>query len=84
MATQKRTKNLLTEIFDVFEWLLTQTSTNQDSQLSWFFQTIGKTVRKSKTMELQGIISAWKWFQNLLRSKVHKMAEKLNFMVFRA
>ena len=34
MATQKRTKNLLTEIFDVFEWLLTQTSTNQDSQLS--------------------------------------------------
>ena len=34
MATQKRTKNLLTEISDVFEWLLTQTSTNQDSQLS--------------------------------------------------
>ena len=58
MATQKRTKNLLTEIFDVFEWLLIQTSTNQDSKLSSFFQTIWKIVRKSKTMEFQGIISA--------------------------
>ena len=29
-------------------------------------------------------MSAWKWFQNLLHSKFSKMAEKLNFMVFRA
>ena len=35
-------------------------------------------------MVLQGIISAWKWFENLLHSKFHRMDEKLNFMVFKA
>ena len=30
------------------------------------------------------MVSAWKWFQNLLHGKFCKMAEKLNFMVFRA
>ena len=86
MAAQKRKKkkNLLTEIFGIFECLITQNPTNQDSQLSWFFQTIWKTVRKSKNIGLEGIISAWKWFQNLLCSKFHEMVEKLNFMVFRA
>ena len=66
MAAQKCTKNLLAEIFDDFECLLTQNPTNQDWQLSWFFQTIWKIVRKFKNMELYGIISVWKWFQNLL------------------
>ena len=32
----------------IFESLLTQNPTNQDSQLSWFFQTIWKTISKSK------------------------------------
>ena len=32
-------------------------------------------------MGLQGIITAWKWFQNLLHSKLLKMAEKPKFMV---
>ena len=31
---------MLTEIFGIFERLLTQNPTNQDSQLSWHFQTI--------------------------------------------
>ena len=35
-------------------------------------------------MGLQGIISARKWFQNLLQSKLQKMTEKPEFMVFRA
>ena len=56
MAAQKCQKKLL----------LTQNSTNQDSQLSWFFQTIWKAIRKSKNRGLYGIISACKWFQNLL------------------
>ena len=34
-------------------------------------------------MGLQRIISAWKWFQNLLHSKLQKMAEKPKFMVNR-
>ena len=34
-------------------------------------------------MGFQGIISAWKWFQNLLQSKLQKMTEKPKFMVFR-
>ena len=37
-----------------------------------------------KDMAFQGIISAWKWFQNLLQSKFQKMTEKQKFMVFRA
>ena len=47
-----------TEMFDTFEHLLDQKSTNQDPQLSWFFQNIWKAVRKSKNMGFQGIISA--------------------------
>ena len=35
---------------------------------------------KSKNMGLQGIISALKWFQNLLQSKFQKMAEKRKFI----
>ena len=48
MAAQKRKKNLLTEIFGTFESALTQNSTNQEFQLSWFFRIVWKTVRKSK------------------------------------
>ena len=36
----------------IFESLLTQNPTNQDSQLSWFFQTIWGTISKSKTRGL--------------------------------
>ena len=79
MAAQKQKKKLLTEIFGIFYHLITQNPTNQDSQLSWFLQTIWKTVRRSKNMGLQGIISAWKWLQNLLQSKFLKMAEKRKF-----
>ena len=35
-------------------------------------------------MWLQGIISAWKWFENLLYSKFQKKTEKKEFMVLRA
>ena len=52
MAAQKRKKNLLTETFGVFECL--QNPTNQDLQLSLFFQTL----TKSKNMGLHQIISA--------------------------
>ena len=83
MAAQKQ-KELLTEVFGIFECLLAQNTTNQDSQLSWFFQTIWNTVIKSKNTGFQGIISAWKLFQNLLHSKIQIMAEKRNFLVFRA
>ena len=75
MAAQKRKKKLLTEFFCIFEQLPNQNQTNQDSQLSWFFWNIWKTVRKSKTMGLQGIISAWKWFKNVLHSKFQKITE---------
>ena len=34
MVVQKRKKKLLTEIFGIFQCLLTQNPTNQDSQLS--------------------------------------------------
>ena len=40
MAAQNYKKKLLREIFGIFEHLLTQNPTNQDSQLSQFFQTI--------------------------------------------
>ena len=40
MAAQNFKKKLLTEIFSIFEHLLAQNPTNQDSQLSWFFPTI--------------------------------------------
>ena len=75
---------MLNEIFGIYEGLLTQNPTGQDSQLSLFFQTIWKTVVKSKNMGLQRIIYARKLFQNLLNSKFYKMAEKLNFIVFGA
>ena len=75
---------MLIKIFGIFERLLAQNLTNQGSQLSWFFQNITKNIRKFRNMALHGIISAWKWFQNLFRCKFHNMAEKLNFMVFRA
>ena len=84
VVTKKHQKKLMTEIFGIFEPLLTHNSNNQDSQLSWFFETIWKTVRKFKNMGLQWIISAWEWFQNLFHNKFCKIVEKLNFMVFRA
>ena len=77
MAAQKW-KKLLTESFGIFECLLAQNPTNQDLQLSSFFQTLSKTVGKPKNMGFQGIISAWKLFQNLLHCKFQKMAEKRN------
>ena len=87
-SKMKKKKKLLAETFCIFVCLLTRNLTNEDSQLSWFFQTISKTVRKSKNMGFQGIVSAWKWFKNLLHSKCsrnsQKMAEKWKFMVFRA
>ena len=43
-AQQKR----LVEVFGIFESLLTQNLTNQDSELSLFFETIWKTISKSK------------------------------------
>ena len=36
MAAEKRKKKLLVEIFCIFEHLLTQNSTNRDSQLTRF------------------------------------------------
>ena len=39
MAAQKEKKKLA-EVIGIFESLLTQNPPNQDSQLSWFFQTI--------------------------------------------
>ena len=50
MGAQKQEK-MLTEILGIFECLLTENLTNQDSQFSWLFQTLWKTVRKSKNME---------------------------------
>ena len=51
-AQQKKTKNKkqtkLVEVFDIFESLLTRNPTNQDLELSFFFQSIWKTVGKSK------------------------------------
>ena len=46
------------EVFGIFESLLTQIPTNQDSELSLFFQTIWKTISKSKNRGLQENISA--------------------------
>ena len=49
MVAQKREKKLLAEIFCIFECLLTQNRSNQDSQLSWFFQTIRRLIENQKT-----------------------------------
>ena len=65
---QKKKKKLVGIFFCIFECLLTQNPTNQGSQLSWFFQDIYKAITKCKTRELLGIISARKWYQNLLHS----------------
>ena len=64
MAAQKCKNILLVETFCIFECLLAQNPTNQDSQLSWFFETIWKAISNSKNRELE--ISAWKWFKNLI------------------
>ena len=64
MAAQKHKEKLFAEIFYIFERLLTQNPTNQDSQLSLFFWTIWKTVTKSKNSDLWGIIFAYKRFAN--------------------
>ena len=45
MAAQQKKKLV---VFGIFESLLTQNPTNQDSELSLFFQTIWKTISKSK------------------------------------
>ena len=52
MASQKCKRYSLAEFFCILECLLTQKQTNQGSQLSWFFQTIWKTIRKSKNRGL--------------------------------
>ena len=56
MAAAQQKK--LVEVFGIFESLLTQNPTNQDSELSLFFQTIWKTISKSKNRGLQENISA--------------------------
>ena len=48
MSAKTGKKKLLNEIFDIFECLPTQNPTNQDSQLSWFFQITWKNVRNKK------------------------------------
>ena len=59
MAAQQKKKRLV-EVFGIFESLLTQNPTNQDSELSLFFQTIWKTISKSKNRGLLENISARK------------------------
>ena len=68
----KKKKKVVCLILGKFECVLTQNQTYQDSQLSWFFHTIWKAVRKSKNMRFQEIVSAWKWFQILLCSEFSK------------
>ena len=45
---QKKKKKKMVDVFDIFESLLTRNPTNQDLELSFFFQSIWKTVNKSK------------------------------------
>ena len=66
----------MAEIFDIFECLLPQNPSNQSSLFFRFFRTKWKGITKSKNRRLQGIISAWKWFQILLHSKFSKKASK--------
>ena len=54
MAAQKKK---LVEVFGIFESLLTQNPTNQDSELSLFFQTVWETISKSKNRGRQENIS---------------------------
>ena len=49
MAAQQKK---LVQVFGIFESLLTQNPTYQDSELSLFFQTTWKTIRKSKNRGL--------------------------------
>ena len=49
-AQQKKKKKI--EVFGIFESLLTQIPTTQDSEFSLFFQTIWKTISKSKNRGL--------------------------------
>ena len=48
MAVQHKKKKKMIEAFGIFESLLTQKPTNQNSELSLFFQTIWKSISKSK------------------------------------
>ena len=48
---KKKLKKMI-EVFDIFESLLTQNPTNQNSELSLFFQTIWKSISKSKNRGL--------------------------------
>ena len=52
MTAAQQKKKKLVEVFGIFESLLTQNPTNQDSELSLFFQTIWKTISKSKNRGL--------------------------------
>ena len=49
IAAQQKKK---VEVFGIFETLLTENQTNQDSELSLFFQTIWQTISKSKNRGL--------------------------------
>ena len=51
MAAQQKKKKMV-EVFGIFESRLTQNPTNQDSELFLFFQTIWKTISKSKNRGL--------------------------------
>ena len=51
MVGQKYKENLFAEIFCIFECLLSQNLINQGSQLSWFFQTIWKTIKETQKQE---------------------------------
>ena len=73
MAPQKRKKTFSAEIFRIFECLLTQNPTNQDSQLSWFFQTIKKSVRKSKN---QGALGSYFYLRMIAELAPQKFFQK--------
>ena len=45
----QKKKKLLGEIFGIYERLLTQNSSNQDLQLSWFFRPYGRLLENPKT-----------------------------------
>ena len=51
MEAQQKKKKLV-EVFGIFESLLTENPTNQDSELSLLFQTIWKAISKSKNRGL--------------------------------
>ena len=49
MTAQKHTEKLLTEIFGIFEYLITQNLTNQDSQLFDSSRPYGRLLENPKT-----------------------------------